>query len=398
MEDPINPLSNVKRKKRTEKSVRFGDESRLEELNIARKKKKIEKDMKDKSMVDEEDESESDSDNDQAKKKLKKKIKTGIGKRVKKLKTFHSGDIYKPPESIQKIAIKTEKDSMFEEFGGLMPDEPIECKAPEPRARDTKSVNELMQTPLPVQDFYNAVQKHKQGKQENDADSGKLERDQVISSYYIALRTCTTVYAKTSRMYDMMNNQVKKRMNYYSDTESTDQIAQKQKKPILFQRDFEQSMMKNKTPGSKERNCANENECEWFSMYGKVKVMGKECLNPSETIEFLKNGTLPEKVKPCMLCRRRDMTIHWMNARQTCGSVSSEWDFQNYYNEPEIDGEYLLSDMILSAEDEYQALDYPVVQHIRSKYKQIEVESGVYMYLQEGYKKPEDVRRERKDF
>jgi hypothetical protein len=159
--------------------------------------------------------------------------------------------------------------------------------------------------------------------------------------------------------------------------------------------------MRTPKPGSQERPCKNGNTCEWYSMFGKVKTPGWECLDPDELTSFMKHpdgSTLPKDVRVCILCKRRDALIEWMNARRACGSMCIQWGFQEHYNFPEEDGEYCLYDMIVGSMTEEQGLEYPVVYHQRNKYKQVPLEGGMWKYEQIGYAYPEQVRASRRNF
>lgn len=317
--------------------------------------------------------------------------------------------------------LKLQQD-LFKDFGDILsPDVQIKQSHPEvtqrqskiPRSEYTnktdgsqdvskrgiaKSVKEVINQPLPLQDFYSEIDSQKGG---GKSKGSRLDPNNVVSSYYVQMRTCTALYGSVAHQYKFISSKLPKSMRLNTDNtpESLEEIKKNLKNIVGFGRSYEQLMMRNVRPGSGERQCVNGNECEFLNMYGKVRLIGVECLTPKERLEFEKpEGKLPLEVRPCILCRRKNTTIHHLNARRTCGSMSTKWMFQDYYNFVEQDGEYLLSDCIMSSENEVQTVIYPVVQHIRSRYAQVQIEEGVWMYLQVGYKKPEEVREARLGF
>lgn len=428
---PPNPLASApKHKVKIEQTL--DDQSRIEELKIVMKKREMENQLKRKNITDPivtGNQSESDSDNDQGKKKLIKKSKTVIAKKVRRTKTFTKNTVYNPTgeQEQEPVSIKIEEIpqqqaadteiSVEDIMSGLLDDEDMmeepvlkEIKQ-EPMVKveevDVKTVSQVINEPLPVQDFYRAIQ-NKQQKltqkqmQKVETKDGKLESDNVVNKYYIQLRFHTIVYGGVAKQYEFINSKLPKRMPFDTDTpESMHSIASKQTNPIPYSRAYEQSMMRNKIPGSNERDCANSTECEFLNMFGPHKIIGVECFPPNLLLAIqMKKEALPERPATCIFCKRRDEFTNWLNARRTCGSMCTLWNWQNRYNLVEEDGEYRLSDCIMSAETEVQLFLYPIVRHDRNKYRQVPMagQPGVYMYLQEGYLTPEQHRAMRRDF
>lgn len=437
----------------------FGDETRTAEVEIARRKRQVEIQMKstavDPSTIQEQ---ESDSDLENDKKSSIKETGALIRRKISKLRTFkHSvnpsqttpnatsneddieGFIYSEAfsmfgdendtmaddKSMKHITDKqnadkhTNKSVIFDQIQ-VKAEEPAttktlqkpgarkfeqtkqSIKVEEPPAKRTRheqnvhvmKVDEVIKQPLPLQNFFDAIQPFKDQNAQN-----KLSTNNKLGSYFVTHRLYANLYKTIGRNYSMISDKTQKRNKLGrldGSVESLEEIGTNQRTPIMITREYEQSMMRTVKPG--ERTCLNGSECEFLLMFGKTRLPGTEFLFPEERLEFEKTGKLPDKLKPCILCMRREVTIHWMNARSECGSMANKWLFQVYYNLVEIDGEYLLEFCIMSAETEIQVLTHPVVIHVRSLYTQIECEQGVWMYLQTGYPKPEDVRDKRRDF
>lgn len=427
-----NPLRGVPKQPK-KKNVKFGSPASTEEVNIAKMKKQLDSKMNEK-YIDQEglNAEESDSDKDQEKKAAFKKIKNKIRKKINGLRTFNMSkgndpefypantDSRKYIDNLHDQEIKGSGNILagFEDFLGLVeetPSDTIEVKPPvklvpvktEPDEEkkqnvEIESVQKFVKQPLPLQDFYSELnQTAKVG-----PNKPKLEPTNITLSYYIQLRSLSATYGGYAKKYDFISKKLPKNINLKSgqEPETLDEIEGNMSKLIPLSRYYEESMMRSVKPGVGERPCANGNNCEWFSMLGKVKVIGVECLNPDERLLFQQTvdtpggAVLPPNVRPCILCRRREHTIHWLNARRSCGSISTKWLFQEYYNTPELDGEYCLKDCIMSSSKEVQNQIYPVVIHIRTRYRQRQLEEGVWIYEQVGYDKPEKIRQARSDF
>lgn len=426
MSRPDNPLvSAPKHKVKIEQSL--DDQARMEELKIVMKKRDMEAKLKRKNIATTDDQSESDSDNDQGKKKLLKKSKTVIAKKVRRTKTFTKNTVYDPtgenqvqqeelvkvkveePETQTEMSVEDVMSGLLDFIDGDDDDGamPLLKEVKQESEVDVKTVNQIISEPLPVQDFYRAIQNKQQKMtqkqlQKVETKDGKLESDNVVNKYYIQLRFHTIVYGGVAKQYEFINTKLPKRMVFDSDAaEPMNSIASKQVNPIPYSREYEQSMMRNKIPGSNERDCANGTECEFFNMFGPHKVVGVECLPPNLLIAIqMGKETLPERATTCILCKRREEFTNWLNARRTCGSMCTLWNWQNRYNLVEEDEQYRLADCIMSAETEVQLFLYPIVRHDRNKYRQIQVpgQPGVYMYLQDGYLTPAQHRAMRRDF
>lgn len=424
MSHPVNPLASApKHKIKVEQTL--DDQLRIEELKIVMKKKEMENQLKRKNTPPQ-DQSESDSDNDQAKKKLVKKSKGSIVKKMRRTKTFARNTVYDPNGEQQEKQMEKLLVPKIEEADGIsiqnimsgLLDDDEEAREEQSSVQmqeikkeiapevDVKTVNQVINEPLPIQDFYRVLTGKTQQRltqkqmQKVENREGKLESDNVVNKYYVQLRCHTIVYGGVAKQYEFINSKLPKRMVFDPDeAESMDSISSKQINPIPYSRSYEQSMMRNPIPGSDERPCANGNECEFFNMFGLHKVIGVECLDPDVLLKVqMKKDPLPKRSTSCILCKRRQAFINWLNARRTCGSMCTLWNWQTYYNTPEEDGQYLLSDCIMSSDTEVQLFMYPIVRHDRNKYRQVQTQPGVYMYLQEGYFTPEQHRDMRRDF
>lgn len=428
----LNPLEGLP-KTPPKKKVKFGSPAGVEEVKIVEIKKELETKLKKKHLDQEQMEGEeSNSDNDLEKKQLVKKINNNVRKKLNKFKTFNTSTPYNQTEysgarvqqQPQLVSVKQEPTndaeaedifSCFDEFldnaDTAIRTLKTEClqkiseQEGEKSAKaignqiEEKSVDEVCKLPLPLQDFYSELEQSQSGPVSGNKPS-KLDPPELTYSYYVQLRTFTNIYGPVANNYDLIKEKLPKNMNLSTGNqpESLEDIGVNLNNLTGLTRSYEDKMMRTPKPNTGERPCVNAGSCEWISMYGKVKTPGVECLMPEEKLLFETTGILPNDVKPCILCMRRDAMTHWMNCRRSCGSIATKWEWQNYYNHPDIDGEYCLTDMIMSSSKERQILIYPVVQHHRSRYVQDQIEPGVWVYKQVGYQYPEKVRQAREGF
>lgn len=381
MEDPIKEIKK-------ERKVRFVD-SKLEDANqrIVDKKKQHLEDNKDKSLFEYTSiDPESDSDEEKKKKVLVRATKRKITKTSKELKTFSKSTVYEPIATENGKSEQPIEDG-FGDFDGI-----VIKQEPVVKREVDRSIDDLANTPLQIQNFYQALGNQK-GKAKSDGP--------IVQSYFVSVRACSSMYGEIANQYEFISNKMRKRAPTDPINRDTiEEIERDLEEMVGLSRDYEQRMMRTKRPGSLERTCPNGRKCEGYSMHGKVKTEHIECLNPDEEEIFVKSKgkTLPESVRPCILCRRRDKTIHFLNAKKACGSVCINWKYQDYYNYPAIHGQYLLSDCMFQSEKGINVIKYPVVFHFRPWYTQVEIEKGVWMYKMTGYMKPEEYALKQKGF
>jgi hypothetical protein len=136
---------------------------------------------------------------------------------------------------------------------------------------------------------------------------------------------------------------------------------------------------------SYERPCCRGLECQGRFIPGAEKKTLVEFLTLEERAQALE-GKLP-KPKMCVMCSRYLIGYHHIQQRSDLEHVKTNWLIQNYKNEVDIPGEYILEECIMGSSTNPYGLFYPVVIHIKNYYKQ-EREGDMYYYRQIGYKYP----------
>lgn len=164
---------------------------------------------------------------------------------------------------------------------------------------------------------------------------------------------------------------------------------------IVTRRD-EEGMLRTAREG--ERNCLNDSQCEGNFIPNARKVTLVEYLSPEERARFKEKGELPSHRKLCVMCIRKFVAYHYINARSECkSSTNTNWLASKFGNIVDQHGEYCLEQTIMTNGNKYQSIPVPVVLHVRKGYRQVvDDKEGVTYFIQDPsfYKMPEDVKKE----
>lgn len=152
-------------------------------------------------------------------------------------------------------------------------------------------------------------------------------------------------------------------------------------------------------PINDERPCVFGFSCQGMSIQhadSQCFVL-REFLLPSEEEQYKKTKQYPLEHRMCVMCKRNEIARALINVKADGMGVREDCIMQDYYNIVEADGEYCLSDCIVSNPGIYQGVIDPVVLHVRSVYR-LEKKNGVKYYTQWGLEYPEDKKKTEQDF
>lgn len=184
------------------------------------------------------------------------------------------------------------------------------------------------------------------------------------------------------------------------ETLSVDEVVQREEKYQKIEavpRAYEEKYLRE--PIHDERPCVFGFNCQGMAITQantKCFVL-REFLLPSEEAEYEKKKQYPLEHRMCVMCKRNEIARALINVKADAMGVREDCIMQDYHNIVETDGEYCLSDCIVSNPTIYQGVIDPVVLHIRSLYR-LEIKNGVKHYVQIGLRYPEDKRRPDCDF
>ena len=144
-------------------------------------------------------------------------------------------------------------------------------------------------------------------------------------------------------------------------------------------------------PVGDERPCVFGFNCQGLTIEQAAdnRFILREFLLPSEEEEFKKTNQYPIEHRMCVMCKRNEIARALINIKADAMGVRDDCIMQDYRNIVETDGEYCLSDCIVSNPQIYQGLIDPVVLHARSMYR-LEIKEGIKYYIQYGLSYPED--------
>lgn len=142
-------------------------------------------------------------------------------------------------------------------------------------------------------------------------------------------------------------------------------------------------------PTGKERPCIMGDQCQGMHLPHVTEnaFVLREFLLPTEEEEYTRTGKLPPEGRLCLMCKRSEIARAFINIRADGMGVKNNVIFQDYRNIVDEDGEYCLSDCLLSSPQVFQGLLDPIVLHVRNAYR-LKVENGVRHYDQWRMKYP----------
>jgi len=142
-------------------------------------------------------------------------------------------------------------------------------------------------------------------------------------------------------------------------------------------------------PTGKERPCIMGDQCQGLHLPHVTEnaFVLREFLLPTEEEEYTRTGKLPPEGRLCLMCKRSEIARAFINIRADGMGVKNNVIFQDYRNIVDEDGEYCLSDCLLSSPQVFQGLLDPIVLHVRNAYR-LKVENGVRHYDQWRMKYP----------
>jgi hypothetical protein len=142
-------------------------------------------------------------------------------------------------------------------------------------------------------------------------------------------------------------------------------------------------------PMGKERPCIMGDQCQGMHLPHVTEnaFVLREFLLPTEEEEYKRTGNLPSEGRLCLMCKRSEIARAFINIRADGMGVKNNVILQDYRNIVDDEGEYCLSDCLLSSPQVFQGLLDPVVLHVRNAYR-LKVENGVRHYDQWRMKYP----------
>jgi hypothetical protein len=142
-------------------------------------------------------------------------------------------------------------------------------------------------------------------------------------------------------------------------------------------------------PMGKERPCIMGDQCQGMHLPHVTEnaFVLREFLLPTEEEEYTRTGKLPAEGRLCLMCKRSEIARAFINIRADGMGVKNNVILQDYRNIVDEEGEYCLSDCLLSSPQVFQGLLDPIVLHVRNAYR-LKVENGVRHYDQWRMKYP----------
>lgn len=174
------------------------------------------------------------------------------------------------------------------------------------------------------------------------------------------------------------------------DTLSPEDIKHKEHVRVSIQvvtRAYEEQYLRE--PVGKERPCIMGDQCQGLQL-PHIKdnaFVLREFLLPTEEEEYKRSGKLPSEGRLCLMCKRSEIARAFINIRADGMGVKNNVILQDYRNIVGEEGEYCLSDCLLSSPQVFQGLLDPIVLHVRNAYR-LKVEDGVRYYDQWRMKYP----------
>jgi len=174
------------------------------------------------------------------------------------------------------------------------------------------------------------------------------------------------------------------------DTLSPEDIKHKEHVRVSIQvvtRAYEEKYLRE--PVGKERPCIMGDQCQGMQL-PHIKdnaFVVREFLLPTEEEEYKRSGKLPSEGRLCLMCKRSEIARAFINIRADGMGVKNNVILQDYRNIVDEEGEYCLSDCLLSSPQVFQGLLDPIVLHVRNAYR-LKVEDGVRYYDQWRMKYP----------
>lgn len=152
-------------------------------------------------------------------------------------------------------------------------------------------------------------------------------------------------------------------------------------------RSYEESRLR--PPIGSERECPMGIECEGLKIANakdKAFIL-VEFLLPSEQKHYENTGELPSETRLCLMCKRKEIARAWCNVRADNMGVKRDIILPDYRNLINVEGEYSLSDCIVTSRYVWEGILDPIVLHKRSAYRLIE-RNGIPYYEQWRMKYP----------
>tara|TARA_B110000908_G_C10268121_1_gene466896 strand:+ start:1616 stop:2476 length:861 start_codon:yes stop_codon:yes gene_type:complete len=174
------------------------------------------------------------------------------------------------------------------------------------------------------------------------------------------------------------------------DTLSPEDIKHKEHVRVSIQvvtRAYEEQYLRE--PVGKERLCIMGDQCQGLQLphINDNAFVLREFLLPTEEEEYKRSGKLPSEGRLCLMCKRSEIARAFINIRADGMGVKNNVILQDYRNIVGEEGEYCLSDCLLSSPQVFQGLLDPIVLHVRNAYR-LKVEDGVRYYDQWRMKYP----------
>lgn len=141
----------------------------------------------------------------------------------------------------------------------------------------------------------------------------------------------------------------------------------------------EESYMREPLPG--ERLCARGIHCEGR----KIFTGGMRPVTLVEHLTARQRQEPPEAAQMCILCKRSVVTYYYV--QNVCEGTDSSRLFHSHCNFPDSQGEYALSQMLLSGRSETHGVLAPCVAHCRVYLEASMTPQGIVKFTQPGYKK-----------
>ena len=153
-------------------------------------------------------------------------------------------------------------------------------------------------------------------------------------------------------------------------------------------RSYEESRLR--PPIGSERECPMGCDCEGLKITNakdKAFIL-VEFLLPTEQKHYEDTGDLPSETRLCLMCKRKEIARAWCNVRADNMGVKRDIILPDYRNLINVEGEYSLSDCIVTSRYVWEGILDPIVLHKRSAYRLIE-KNGIPYYEQWRMKYPQ---------